>query len=117
MCADSASDRPTLKELKEYVWKFVGEKWEELAIALELDEDEDSKRKLDEIRERRRWDSSMASYDVLNLWQSNTRANPTWEKLIKALDTAGLLDAVRSINGYLGNSINKSFPNSIMVIH
>ena len=102
MCADC----PNLKELKEYVWKSIGVKWEELAITLGLDEDDESKKKLDGIREKRKEDASMASYEVLLLWQSNERANPSWEKLIKALNTAGLLDAVRSISDYLGNSIS-----------
>ena len=105
-CADREGDCPTLKELKEYVWKSVGEKWEGLAIALGLDEDEESKKKLDGIKERRKGDASMASYEVLHLWQSNERENPSWKKLIKALNTAGLLDTVRSIRDYLGNSIN-----------
>lgn len=108
VCTVEKSDCPTLKELKEYVWKCVGEKWEELAIALGLDEDEDSKKMLDNIREKRKDNPSMASYDVLKLWQSNKTANPTWDTLTKALSTAGLVDAVRSINNHLGTSINHS---------
>ena len=95
------SECPTLKELKQHVRKFVGDKWEELALALGLDEDQESMKKLDGIREKRKGNDSMASYDVLVLWQNNEKDNPTWEKLVSALDEAGLQDAVSFINGYL----------------
>ena len=93
---------PTLRELKKYAWKHVGEKWEELAVLLGLDEDDESKKKLQDIRKERNGNTSMASYDVLVFWQSCELVNPTWEKLIDALDSAGLSDAVKSIKDYLG---------------
>ena len=100
--ATKLSDRPKPQELKKYVWKHVGEKWEELAILLGLDEDEESAKKLEDIKEKRQNKASMAANDVLMLWQSCDRAEPTWERLIDALETADLNDAVKSIKDYLG---------------
>ena len=83
------------------MWKHVGEKWEELALALGLDEEEESSKKLDEIREKRKGNPSLAAYDVLMLWHKN-KQDVTWEQLIDSLDTVGLTDAVRSVNSFLG---------------
>ena len=99
-CTDQNNKCPTPTDLKKYVWKHVGEKWEELALALGLDEEELSK-KLDEIREKRKGNSLLAAYDVLMLWHKNKK-DVTWERLIEALDTVGLTDAVSSINDFLG---------------
>ena len=83
------------------MWKHVGEKWEELALALGLDEEEELSKKLDEIREKRKGNSTLAAYDVLMLWHKNKK-DVTWERLIEALDTVGLTDAVSSIKDFLG---------------
>lgn len=96
------SDRPKLQELKKYAWKHVGEKWEELAVLLGLDENEESAKKLEDIKEKRKDKAIMAANDVLTLWQSYDQAEPTWERLIDALETADLNDAVKSIKDYLG---------------
>ena len=93
---------PTIGELKKYVRTFVGDKWEDLAVELGLDEDEECAKKLEEIKTKREDNSSMASYDVLKLWQGNQNANPSWEGLKRALKAVGLVDAVKSINEYLG---------------
>ena len=93
---------PTIGELKKYVRKFVGDKWEELAIELGLDEDEESAKKFEEIKKERKDNHLMASYDVLMLWQASQNANPTWEGLKRALIEVDLVDAVKSINEYLG---------------
>ena len=81
---------------------FIGDKWEELALELGLDEDEESAEKLDDIRKNRKDNASMASYDVLRLRHDNQTANRTWEELKKALTAVGLTDAVKSIDEYLG---------------
>ena len=96
------SDRPEPRELKEYVWKHVREKWEELAIWLGLDEYEESAKKFEEIKENRKDKESLAANDVLLLWQGCDQAKPSWERLIDALKKADLIDAVKSIKGYLG---------------
>ena len=93
---------PTIGELKKYVRTFVGDKWEELAVELGLDEDEESEKKLKEIKKERKDNHSMASYDVLKLWLSSQNANRTWEGLKRALMAVGLVDAVKSITEYLG---------------
>ena len=84
------------------MWKHVGEKWEELAIHLGLDEDEESAKKLEDIREKRQDKALLAANDVLMLWQGCDQAKPTWERLIDALETADLNDAVKLIKDYLG---------------
>lgn len=85
------------------MWKHIGEKWEELAIYLGLDEDEESAKKLEDIREKRKDKASLAVNDVLQLWQSCDQASkPTWERLLDALEAADLNDAVKSIKDYLG---------------
>jgi hypothetical protein len=84
------------------VWKHVGEKWEELAILLGLDENEGSVKKLEKIKEERKDKASMAANDVLMLWQGCDQAEPTWGRLIDALEIADLSDAVKSIKDYLG---------------
>ena len=99
---EKASTCPTVKELKQYVKCFIGDKWEELAIELGLDEDEESAKKLDEIRMKRKDNASMASYNVLMLWYRNQNANRTWEELKRALAAVGLIDAVKSIDEYQG---------------
>ena len=96
------SDRPEPRELKKYVWKHIGEKWEELALLLGLDEDEESAKKLEDIKENRKDKALMAAIDVLMLWQGCDQAEPSWERLIDALEAADLTDAVKSIKGYLG---------------
>ena len=103
-CRTSAklSDRPEPQKLKKYVWKHIGEKWEELAILLGLDEDKESAKKLEDIKEKRKDKASLAAIDMLMLWQGCDRAEPSWERLIDALETVDLFDAVKSIKTYLG---------------
>ena len=71
-------------------------------MLLGLDEDKESAKKLEDIKEKRQDKASLAANDVLMLWQSCDQAEPTWERLIDALETADLNDAVKSVKGYLG---------------
>ena len=84
------------------MWKHVGEKWEELAILLGLDEDKESAKKLEDIKKNRKDKASLAAIDMLMLWQGCDQAEPSWERLIDALEIADLIDAVKSIKSYLG---------------
>lgn len=88
--------------MKKYVLKHVGEKWEELAVHLGLDEDEENAKKLEDIRKKRQDKASLAANDVLMMWQRCDQAEPSWEKLIEALEMAELNDAAKSVKDYLG---------------
>ena len=105
MVTDRLSDRPTNKELREHVQKKIGDKWEEVAIELGLDDDGDDngdkKTTLDDIREKRKDNPNMAAYYVLNSWLRSMRIKPTWGGLIKALQEAGLQEAVESVTTHL----------------
>lgn len=106
MGTDRLNDRPKIRELKDHVQKKIGDKWEEVAIELDLDDSEDdgSRSKLDDIREKRGDNPKMAAYDVLTSWLNNKRSKPTWGKLIKALSDAGLQEVEKSVTSYLSES-------------
>ena len=105
MDIDRLNDRPTNKELREHVQKKIRDKWEEVAIELGLDDDGDDngdkKTTLDDIREKRKDNPTMAAYGVLNSWLRSTRIKPTWGGLIEALRGAGLQGVVESVTTYL----------------
>ena len=108
MVTDRLNDRPTNKELREHVQKKIGDKWEEVAIELGLDDDGDDngdkKTTLDDIREKRKDNPNMAAYNVLNSWLKSMRIKPTWGGLIEALHGAGLQEVVKSVTAYLSAS-------------
>ena len=108
MGTDRLNERPTKKELRDHVQKKIGDKWEEVAIELGLDdqevEDDDARTKLDEIRDRRKDKPTLAAHDVLTSWLNDKRIRRTWGILIDALREVGLQELVESVNTFLSTS-------------
>ncbi len=104
------NDRPRTKELRDHVQKKIGDRWEEVAVELGLDDDDDDsgtggkKTTLDGIREERKDNPNMAAHSVLTSWLRSMRIKPTWGGLIDALRGAGLKEVVESVTTYLSVS-------------
>lgn len=94
-------EKPRIADLRKHVWRFIEDKWEEVAAELGLEDEDDVAEKLDHIREHRRDDKSMASLDILKLWLKSQRERATWAVLLEALQRVNLQEATSSVRSFL----------------
>ena len=93
---DCLGQKPTLKEVRDYVVPHVSSgKWEYLGIELDLDDDGTL---VDHIRKERGGDEAKCCLDVLKAWLQGKGVEPkTWRTLVGCLRKIEAKEAVRSI--------------------
>lgn len=104
--------KPKLSELQKYVRPIAAERWEEVAIALGLADDDDGKQ-LDIIKEEKKGDSNQCFNELMKLWlRSGADVSPcTWATLIAAMrSVAGLESTGKQIEDQI---LTSSEPNKI----
>lgn len=88
-------NKPTLRELLLCVVPRAAAVWEELGIALNLDEDGTT---VDSIAEKRAGDAKKCCLDVLKAWLQGRGEEPkTWAVLIRCLHDIGAEEVIESI--------------------
>ena len=97
----------TLKELLLYVVPHAASVWEELGIALNLDEDGTT---VDSIAARRSGDARKYCTDVLKAWLQERGEEPkTWAVLIRCLREIDAEDVIESITE---NVLGRDWPTT-----